>query len=118
MSSLSNVETVSSLQTSSDDSLFINKKISEVNKTLRNIEKKEVVSFSPLKVKICKDKKNQNLKSEIKLLTTFKHYLEDFKKNKSLKNLNNQIEQNRVALSNVNSVNLEQVDSSDLVDSE
>ena len=115
MSSLSNVETVSSVQTSSNDSLFINKKISEVNKTLRNIEKKEVVSFSPLKVKICKDKKNQNLKSEIKLPTTFKHYLEDFQKNKDLIN---QIESGHIPESNINSIQDEQVESSDLVNSD
>ena len=118
MSSLSNLETTTSLPILSNDSLLINKKakkIKKISNTLLNYEKQEVISFSPLKVKVYKDKTNQNHKSEIKLPTTFKHYFEDFQKNKDLIN---QIESGHIPESNINSIQDEQVESSDLVNSD
>ena len=115
MSSISNLETTTSLHVTSNQSLLINKKISKIRKNLLNLEKDELISFCPLKVNIYKEKKNQNHKSEIKIPITFKQYFEDFKINKDVIN---KIESGDVAPFKSNSDQIEQVDSSDLVNSE
>ena len=115
MSSLSKLETSTSLKVTSNDSLLINKKINKISKTLLNLEKEEIKSFSTLKVNVYKEKKKPNYKSEIKIPTTFKHYFEDFQKNMDLIN---QIESGDVAPSNANSIQDEKVESSDLVNSD
>ena len=112
MSSMTNSESTTSLQTTSNESKLEKKKINKIKKALLNIEKEEVTSFNPLKVKIYKEEmEEQNHQNEIKIPTTFKSYFEDLKKNKGL---NHQV----VSGLNSKSVPVQQVDSSDLVNSE
>ena len=116
MSSLSNSQTTASLKPSSNDSLLIYNKLKYIRKKLLNIEKEEVSSFSSLTVKIYKEEiEDQKHKSEIKIPITFKHYYEDFQKNK---NLINQLESGLITTSNTNSIQDEQINSSDLVNSD
>ena len=116
MSSLSNLETTTSLPTLSNNSLLIDKRINKIKKSLLNLGKEEILSFNPLKVKIYKEEiETQNHKSEIKIPTTFKRYFEDFQKNK---NIISQIESGIISHSNINSAQIEQIESSDLVNSE
>ena len=116
-SALSIFETSTSLHTSSNQSLLENKKINKIKKNLFNFAKEELTSFSSIKVKIYKEeidiKKDEN---KIKIPETFKSFFEDFKKN------NGVINQNRSGFITSSKVSgsgkVEQVDSSDLVNSE
>ena len=120
MSSLSNLETHTSSQTFSNESITenkkINKKINKIQKRLLNLEKEELSSFIPLKVKVYKEEKEEEKEeNKIKTPTTFKNYFEDFrKKRESI----NQTEPGFINPSNAQPVKVEQIESSDLVDSE
>ena len=101
MSSLSKFETNNSLQGLLDNEFLENKKIKKIRKTLLNLEKEEASLFSPIKVKVYKEKK--------------KDYLEDFKRYKGFINA----ESGLITSSNeAKSVQIEQNESSDLVESE
>ena len=116
MSTESNLETNTSLKTLSNESLLDNKNLKKIKNNLLNLQKIEVASFNPLKVKVYKDEKeDQKDETKIKIPLTFKSYLEDYKKNKGLINKN---ESGFIIPSNVNSVQTEQIESSDLVNSE
>ena len=117
MSSLSNLKTETSIQTFSNESLLEMKKIIKIRKSLLNLEKEEVDSFTPLKVKIYKDKnENQENENKIKIPLTFKFYFEDYKK---FSRFINQIESGfDTKLSGTDSDQVEQIDSSDLANSE
>ena len=118
MSSLSNSETAVSLQASNNNLKLKKKyKLSKIKKTLLNLEKEEVISFNPLKVKVYKNEigtEHQNNKIEIIIPITLKHYFEDIQKYRGLVY---QIESGIIS-SNTNLIQTEQVDSSDLVNSE
>ena len=117
MSILSKLETMTSLQDLSNESLFEMEKIKKIRKKLINMEKEEIALFSPLKVKIYKEKKeDEKDENKIKIPTTFKIYFEDYKK---YKGFISQIESNLVISSNDHdSIQIEQIDSSDLVNSD
>ena len=93
------------------------KEINKIRITLLNFVKKEVDSFRPLKVKIYKEEKeDQKNENKIKIPTTFKIYFEDFKRNQEVIN---QIKSGLVTPSTgTNSAQAEQIDSSDLVNSD
>ena len=117
MSTLSKLETTTSFQPLSNESLLEMKKLKNIRKKLLNLEKEEVATFNPLKVKIFiekkEDKKNDN---KIKIPVTFKSYFEDFKKHRGF---TNQIDSGLITPSTGgNSAQVEQVDSSDLVNSD
>ena len=117
MYALSNLETNTSLH-SLNESILENKKIKKIRKTLLNLEKEEISSFCPLKVKIYKEEKKEDQKDEIivKIPATFKSYFEDYKK---YRGVINQVESGNIPPSHdVESTQFEQIDSSDLVDSE
>ena len=57
MSSLSKFETKNSSQGLLDNKSLENKKIKKIRKTLLNLEKEEAALFSPIKVKVYKEKK-------------------------------------------------------------
>ena len=118
MSTLSKLETNTSLQTLSNESLLKYKKINKIKKSLLNLEKEEIASFNPLKVKIYKEEKeDQKDENKIKIPATFKSYFEDYKKYRlSIY----KIESGFIFKSNEgpDSVQVEQIDSSDLVNSE
>ena len=117
MSTLSQFETNTTLKPKSDESLFRTKKINKIKKSLLNLEKEELSKFSSLKVKIYKDEvETQKEECKIKVPEKFKNYFEDFRK---FKWLINQIESGIITPSSgANSIKAEQVDSSDLVNSE
>ena len=117
MSTLSKLETKTSLQDLSNESQFETKKINKIRKSLLNMEKEEVVSFSPLKVKIYNEKiEDQKEENKIKIPMTFKSYFEDFKR---YREFTNHVESGIVTQTrDANSIQTEQIDSSDLVDSE
>ena len=105
--------TISSLHTSSNQSLLEKTKINKINKNLFSFAKEEITSLSSLKVKIYKDEKDEN---KIKIPKTFKIYFEDYKK---CKGIINQIESGINNSSNIDdSAKVEQVNSSDLVNSD
>ena len=80
------------------------------------MEKEEISSFTPLKVKIYKEEKeDQKDGNKIKIPTTFKNYFEDFSKKREC---TNQTESVFINPSNIGPVKFEQIESSDLVDSE
>ena len=114
MSSVSNLKIKTSLQT--NGSTLKNKKINKIKKTLLYLEKDEISTFNPLKVKVFKEEK-EDLKEEnkIKIPLTFKNYFEDYKKNKEFIN---QTKSGIITPSTTESVKTEQVDSSDLVNSD
>ena len=114
MYSFSNLQAKTFSKASSNDSLLINK-IKKIRNTLLNLEKEEVNSFSPLNLEIYKDIKNHKPKKEIKIPITFKSYFEDFQNNKEI--INKIISGDKTS-SNDNSIQAEQIDSSDLVNSE
>ena len=109
--------TTGSLHTSSNQSLLEKIKINKINKNLFSFAKEEITSLSSLKVKIYKDEKeDEKDENKIKIPTTFKSYFEDFRK---YNGFINQIESGLITPSSgANSVKVEQIDSSDLVDSE
>ena len=117
MSILSKLETMTSLQDLSNESLFEMEKIKKIRKKLINMEKEEIALFSPLKVKIYKEKKeDEKDENKIKIPTTFKFYFEDYKKHRGLIN---QIELGLITPSSSNdSAQVDQIDSSDLVNSD
>ena len=117
MSTLSNLETKTSLETLSNKLLLEMKEINKIRIALLNLVKKEVDSFRPLKVKIYKEEKeDQKNENKIKIPTTFKIYFEDYKK---YKGFINQIESGFVTpSSDPDSIKAEQMDSSDLVNSD
>ena len=117
MATISNLETKISLQTLSNELILEMKKINIIRKVLLNLAKKEVSSFRPLKVQFYKEKKeDQKDENKIKIPTTFKIYFEDYKK---YKGFISQIESNLVISSNDHdSIQIEQIDSSDLVNSD
>ena len=117
MSTLSRLETMVSLEPLSNESLLQTKKINKIRNNLFNLEKEEIASFNSLKVKIYKEEKeDEKDENKIKIPTTFKSYFEDFRK---YNGFINQIESGLITLSSgANSVKVEQIDSSDLVDSE
>ena len=109
--------TTSSLYTSSNQSLLEKIKINKIKKNLFCFAKEEITSLSSLKVKVYKEEteeeKNEN---KIKIPITFKSYFEDYKK---FKGIINQVESGIINSSNiVDSTKVEQVDSSDLVNSD
>ena len=115
---LSILETSNSLYSSSNQSLLESKrKIKKINKSLFNFVKEEITSFNSLKVKVYKeDTKNEKNENKIIIPLTFKSYFEDYKKNKVFIN---QTESGLITSSKVaDSGKVEQVDSSDLVNSE
>ena len=77
--------------------------------------KEKISSFSPLKVKIYKEEKEDPIsENKIKISATCKFFFEDFKKhNKFI----SKIEPDTIA-SNADFIRLEQIESSDLVNSE
>ena len=81
------------------------------------MEKEEIASFNSLKVKIYKEEKeSKENESKIKVPVALKSYFEDYKK---YNGFTNQIQSGLITPSSgANSVKVEQVDSSDLVDSE
>ena len=117
MSTLSKLETKTSLQALSNESLLEMKKINKIRKSLFNLEKKEVASFSPLKVKVYSEKiEDQKEENKIKIPVTFKSYFEDYKR---YRGFINQVESGVVSqTSDPNSAQIEQIDSSDLVNSD
>ena len=117
MSTLSKIETNASLKLLSNESLLEMQKINKIRKKLLNLEKEEVASFNPLKIKIYKEKKeDQKDDNKIKMPVTFKSYFEDFKRNQEVIN---QIKSGLVTPSTgTNSAQAEQIDSSDLVNSD
>ena len=116
MSTKSNLETSTSLKPSNNESLLEKKNLKKIKNNLLNLQKIEVASFNPLKVKVYKDEKEeQKDETKIKIPSTFKSYSEDYKKNKGFINKN---ESGFIISSNVNSVQTEQIESSDLVNSE
>ena len=117
MSSLSILETSNSLSTSSNQSLLNKKKINKIKKSLLNFAKEELTSFNTLKVKVYKNEiEDQNVENRIKIPQTFKSYFEDFKKNRD--NINKIESGITTSLNVANSIPVDQVDSSDLVNSE
>ena len=117
MSTLSKLETKTSLQALSNQSLLEMKKINKIRKSLLNMEKKEVSSFSLLKVKIYNEKiEDQKEENQIKIPVTYKFYFEDFKR---YRRFINQVESGIISQpSDANSAQIEQIDSSDLVNSD
>ena len=117
MSTLSKLETKTSLQPLNNESLFEKRKINKIRKTLRNLVKEEIASFSTLKVKIYKEeKKDQKNENKIKIPLTFKFYFEDYKR---YKGFINKIESGIITPSSgADSGKIEQIDSSDLVNSD
>ena len=117
MSTLSKLETKTSLQPLNNESLFEKRKINKIRKTLRNLVKEEIASFSTLKVKIYKEEKeDQKNENKIKIPLTFKFYFEDYKR---YKGFINQIESGIITPSSgADSGKVEQIDSSDLVNSD
>ena len=113
---LSSLATIN-LKASNIKSILQNKKINKINKALLDLEKEEITSLNPLKVKIFKDEKeDQKNKNKIIIPSTFKSYFEDFKKRG---NFINQIESGLVTPSSAaDSGQVEQANSSDLVDSD
>ena len=117
MSTLSNLKTKSSLYDLDKKLMLKNKKINKIKKALLNLEKNEVASFNPLKVKVYKEEKN-DLKNVNKIkipVVTFQSYFEDFKKNTEFIK---EIEYGPIIPSNVDLDKTEQVDSSDLANSD
>ena len=119
MSTLSTSETTTSLHASGNQTILKSKKINKIKKTLLNFAKEEITSFNSLKVKIYKEEiEDEKEKNENKIIIpeTFKHYFED---NKRYKKIINKIESGIFTSSIINgSAKAEQVDSSDLVNSE
>ena len=117
MSSISKLETKTILQFLSNQSLLEKIKINKINKNLLSFAKEEITSFSSLKVKIYKEKKeDEKDENKIKIPTTFKFYFEDYKKHRGLIN---QIELGLITPSSSNdSAQVDQIDSSDLVNSD
>ena len=117
MSTLSNLDTKNSLQSLSNESLLEMEKINKIRKKLLNLEKKEVATFSPLEVKTYKEKKDsQKNEFKIKVPVTFKSYFEDYKK---YSGFIYQVESGLVTPSSgPDSVQVEQINSSDLVNSD
>ena len=117
MSELSTLETTTSLHPSSDQSINSKRKLKKIKKSLFNFAKEEITSFRSLKVKVYKDEiKEEEDENKIKIPEKFKYYFEDYKKNKDVIN---QIESGLInSLTAVDSAKVEQVDSSDLVNSE
>ena len=117
MSSISQLDTKTSLKVLSNESLIQITKINKIRKELLNLEKKEIATFSPLKVKIYKNKKeNQKFTNKIKIPVTFKTYFEDYKK---YSGFINQVESGLITPSSEpDSAQIEQINSSDLVNSE
>ena len=117
MSSISKLETKTSLQFLSNESILENKKINKIKKRLFNLEKEEIASFRPLKVKIYKNEEEDHKnKSMIKIPVTFKFYFEDYKR---YKKFINQVESGIITPSSgADSGEVEQIYSSDLVNSE
>ena len=112
--------TISSLHTSSNQSLLEKTKINKINKINKNLfsfAKEEITSLSSLKVKIYKDEiEDEKDENKIKILKTFKIYFEDYKK---CKGIINQIESGIINSLNIDdSTKVEQVNSSDLVNSD
>ena len=109
--------TNSSLHTSSNQSLLEKIKINIINKNLLSFAKEEITSFSSLNVKIYKDEtEDEKDENKIKIPKTFKIYFEDYKK---CKGIINQIESGIINSSNIDdSAKVEQVNSSDLVNSD
>ena len=88
-STLSVLETSTSLHYSSNRSLLENKKINKIKKSLFNFAKEELTSFNSLKVKIYKEKTDeQKDENKIKIPETSKPFFEDFKKKKIKTQLN------------------------------
>ena len=120
-STLSILETSTSLHNISNQSLLENKRISKINKNLYIFAKEEITSFSSIKVKVYKEEiEDQKDENKIKIPKTFKSFFEDFKKNDKKNNCDvNQIESGLITSSKfANSDQIGQVDSSDLVNSE
>ena len=117
MSILFNSGNMTCLQTSNNELRLKNKKINKIKKTLFDLGKEEIASFNPLKVKSYKGEiEDQIEKIENKIPIKFKFYSEDYIKHKEFFN---KIESNFDAPSRaVDSAQLNQVDSSDLVNSE
>ena len=125
MSALSKLKPKVNLQVLSNESLSHIKKIDKIKKSLLDLEKEEVASFIPLKVKVYKDeeegrkedkktdKKNEN---KIKIPIMFKTFFENYKR---YKGFINQIESGIVIpTTGTDSVQVEQNNSSDLVNSD
>ena len=114
MSAVSNLGTKLTLQI--NEPILHYKKINKIKKTLLNLEKDEISSFNPLKVRVYKEEKeDQKNEIKIKIPLTFKSYFEDFKKNREFIN---QVESGLITPSATEPIKTEQFESSDLVESE
>ena len=117
MSELLSSGTMVSLQTSNIELRIKNKKINKIKKTLLNLGKEEIASFKPLKVKSYKEEIEDNLdKIENKIPSTFKFFSEDYKKQKEFFYQIKPVFD--TPFKGNDSVQLNQIDSSDLVNSE
>ena len=117
MSTSSMLETTTSLHNLSNRSLIENKKLNKIKSTLFNFTKEEITSFSSLKVKIYKEEiEEEKDENKIKIPESCKNYFEDYRKYKGV--LNNIESGINTKSNNDGSIKDQQIDSSDLVNSE